>query len=84
MLTCPHNQRGIKEIIQEAITKIYEDNEIETTTSIELVQEIQNIHIEQQIPFGIITDNLLKTGLLQKKLLLNIYHRIIKNIHKYI
>jgi hypothetical protein len=84
MLTCPYNQIELKEIIKEAITKVCKDNEIETTISTNLAQEIQNIHINQQIPIGIISNNLLEIGSLKKKLLSNIYHQITKKIHKYI
>ena len=84
MLTCSYNQIELKEIIKEAITKICEDNEIESTISTELAQEIQNIHIIQQIPIGIITNNLTNLGPLKKNLLPNIYHRITKKIHKHI
>jgi hypothetical protein len=86
MLICPHNQVELKEIIKEAITKNCEDNEIESSIASDLAQEMQDIHIKQKIPIGIISNNLFNLGPLKKKpnLLPNIYHRIAKKIHKYI
>jgi hypothetical protein len=86
MLICPHNQVELKEIIKEAITKNCEDNEIESSIASDLAQEMQDIHIKQKIPIGIISNNLSNLGPLKKKpnLLPNIYHRIAKKIHKYI
>ncbi|CAG8675273.1 8775_t:CDS:2, partial [Paraglomus occultum] len=74
----------LKAIIEEAITKISKENEVEIVSSIDLAQEIQNIHICQQIPIGIIIENLINLEPLKRKLLPNIYHRIVKKIHKHI
>ena len=84
ILTCFHNQIELKAIIEEAITKISKENEVEIISPTDLAQEIQNIHIGQQIPIGIITENLTNLEPLKRKLLPNIYHRIVKKIHKHI